>query len=123
MNNTTEHQQLVDDILFEVGSRPDVRCWPVRVGVGQNLHTGNVTRYGTKGEADIQGIVKICGIGIYLAIEVKTGTGRLSPSQKIWREMFEKFGGIYIEARDSLSAVLKLDEAIEKINEHISEYH
>jgi len=118
MNNTKEHQQLVDDILFAVGSLPDVRLWPRRVGLAVPIDRDHPIFFGMKGETDLQGIVRVCInkkrlVGIHLAIEVKTGSGRLSPDQVLWRDMIIRFGGRYIEARsidDALQGVNKMFE-------------
>jgi len=104
--STEEHQQLVDDLLFALGSRPDVRIWirPVGFDYGKNI------RYGVPGETDLDGIVG--PYGRRLAIEVKTGAAELSPKQKLWKAMILKFGGIYIEAR----SVEQVMEDFEKQN-------
>lgn len=99
MDNTKEHQQLVDDILFAIGSMKEVRVWPRQVGFDYLRKI----KFGVEGEADIQGI--IAPNGRMLSIECKTGTGRLSAAQKRWRAMVEKYGGLYIEAR-SLNQVI-----------------
>jgi hypothetical protein len=68
--------------------------------------TGGWIKFGLKGSADILGIRSPDGKAI--AIEVKTGKGRLSPQQKIFKSIFEKYGGIYCEARsvdDALNAI------------------
>lgn len=107
MNNTHAHQELVDQILIAVGSHPRVRLWPRRVGVAIPLGKQHPVRFGIPGETDLQGI--IAPWGRLLAIEVKTGSGRLSKDQARFRNMIEKFGGLYVEARsveDALQAVL-----------------
>jgi len=92
--STLHHQKLVDEILLAVGSMPTVRLWTRPVGFDQSRNI----KYGIKGEADLQGI--IAPRGRALAIECKTGNAVLSKEQKLWRAMFEKFGGLYILARD-----------------------
>jgi len=99
MNNTKEHQKLVNDILLSVGSNPNIRVW-IRV-VGFDF--GRKIKYGIKGECDIDGI--IAPSGRKLCIEVKTGDGKLSVDQKRYKAMVKKFGALYIEAR-SLEQVL-----------------
>lgn len=98
MDNTKEHQELVDNILFAIGSLPNFRVWPRQVGTGRALNNyKHVISYGIPGEADIQGIIK--PHGKFLAIEVKTGKGKLSVKQKKWKDMILKYGGVHIEAR------------------------
>lgn len=112
MDRTEEHQQLCDDILFHIGSRPECRLWPRVVGVGRALNNyDHVISYGIPGEADLQGIM--APSGRMIAIEVKTGQGVLSDKQKTWRAMAEKFGALYIEARSLEQAIEEVDKAIQ----------
>lgn len=90
--------------MMELGSHPKIRIWPRRVGVGKMIGTDRITRFGVKGEADLQGIV--APHGRMFGIEVKTGTGRTTPNQKLWRDMILKFGGAYCEARSLKDALL-----------------
>lgn len=52
-------------------------------------------RYGHPGSSDILGVYR----GRFLAIEVKSPTGKQSPDQKIFQRMVEKNGGIYLLVR------------------------
>lgn len=54
--------------------------------------------YGLKGSSDLIGILPN---GKFLAIEVKTLTGRLSPEQKRFAAMVRRQGGVYVEARSA----------------------
>lgn len=87
------HEELIDQILLAVGSSPRIRLWKRPVGFDESRRI----KYGIKGEADLQGI--IAPHGRALAIECKTGSAVLNSDQKKWRAMFERFGGMYIEAR------------------------
>lgn len=113
MDNTRNHQRLVDDILYAVGSLPNVRLWPRHVGgfaaIGDRLNPKFV-RYGIPGESDLQGIIKPSGR--YLCIEVKTGSGKLSKAQRAWRDMIIEFGGLHIVARNLDDAVSAIQDAI-----------
>ncbi len=110
------------DILIEFGSRKPMRVF--RNNVGQAYPVGIVqgliqrvyaalhnvlkikealldfkrcrpVRYSVTGSADILGI--LMG-GRALAIEVKMPGEKLRPEQILWRDMFIKFGGLYILA-------------------------
>lgn len=107
LNNSYEHQKLVNEILIAAGALPYVRLWPRVVGVGRAIHGNSVISFGIPGECDIDGIHMNGGRRI--GIEIKTGTGALSDKQKRWRAMLEKFGAIYIEARsvDQVLTALK----------------
>lgn len=68
-------------------------------------YSGNrYIRFGMRGSADIIGLVK----GRFIAIEVKSPSGRQSINQSEFQRNIEKFGGIYILARtidDVLDAI------------------
>lgn len=76
-------------------------------------------RFGVKGQADISGILhrtcRNCGElahGVRVEIEVKGPEGRMEKSQKRFRAMIEKHGGIYVVARsiDDVRRALEGDE-------------
>ena len=108
MIQNEEHQKLVDEILFAVGSQKNIRLWIRSVGVARALKSDNIISFGVKGEADLQGI--IAPEGKFLGIEVKTGNARQNPSQKNWQRMIEKFGGVYILARSVEQVLSELEE-------------
>lgn len=112
----------MDDLLFHLGQIPGVRAFPRRVGLAvpvvfQNGKPVPISErpimFGIKGEADIQGWICIESIhvngqlmklskpvALCFAVEVKTGTGKLSKDQMNWRDMFIRLGGTYVEGRD-----------------------
>ena len=114
MNNTKQHQKLVDDLLFAFGSRDDIRIWRRDVG-GVESANGRYVRYGISGESDLDGIIAPWGIS--LSVEVKTGSGKLRENQLAWKNMKEGFGAIHIEARDVDQALSELEFKIKKWRE------
>lgn len=57
----------------------------------------------------------ICSVkGHFLAIEVKSKTGKQSAYQKTFQEYVEKSGGHYIIARDLVTVMNKVDELLGK---------
>lgn len=66
-------------------------------------------KYGIPGETDLQGI--IAPMGRFLAIEVKTGTGKLSDEQESYKAMIQKFGGLHIVARN-------VQQVLDELNSH-----
>ena len=56
-----------------------------------------MVRFGIPGQADISGIISPSGRRI--EIECKTGSGVLSKPQRNWRDMIERHGGLFVEAR------------------------
>lgn len=112
MNNTRDHQKLCDDLLFEVGSRPDARLFPRRVGLAIPIGTTRPVYYGVKGEADLQGFVMIAGYPVTLMVEVKTGLAKLTKEQMAFRDMCLRFKVIYIIARSKDQALQDLEDAI-----------
>lgn len=98
-DRTKAHNDLVNLIITFLSSI-GIRAW--RCDTGRNVvHTGagwaRGKSYGTKGAADITGIVPPCGRR--LEIEVKTGGAVLSPVQVIFLKVIHQEGGIAIWAR------------------------
>lgn len=88
--------KIKNDILLRFGARADLRMWNNPTGA---VKVGDrYIKYGLVGSADILGILKG---GRFLAIEVKTATGRQSEPQKAFQRMIERFGGVYILARSA----------------------
>ena len=81
---------LTQIILSEYGGMPAIRA----VGVFADRR-GQFRKLGVTGEADVQSLMPD---GRYCGVEVKTGTGRLSKSQRLWRDAFLKRNGVYILA-------------------------
>ena len=112
-NRHREHEALVGAVLLELGADPRWRLWRREVGVGRPLNSPKAfVRYGVPGEADIGGILK--PFGRTIALECKTGTGKLSVKQKRFSAMFVDMGGLYIEVRDVQTAGLLLERASER---------
>lgn len=61
------------------------------------------------GGADLVGLVK--GSGRFFAIEVKAEHGELSPEQKAWLDVVERFGGVAGVARSVDEAMSILERA------------
>ena len=91
-----EHAELVNRILIEYGSRPDLRLWKQASGVALTMDGKRKFRFGVKGWADIGGIRSD---GVVVQIECKTGAAVQSKSQTNWQAMIERMGGVYIVAR------------------------
>lgn len=88
-------REIQQNILISFGSLPDLRIWRNNTG-SIKTPDGRFVTFGLKGSADILGIMRG---GRFLAIEVKTATGRQSEHQKNFQNMIEAFGGVYILAR------------------------
>lgn len=118
-------------IFREIGSRRDTRIFRNNNGVGwvgrlvrrnpdgsvlianaRPLHAGLFT-----GSADLMGwrtgVINESDIGHpfarFLSIEVKTGTGKISPEQRAWRDAVNRAGGLGIIARCVEDAMGELD--------------
>jgi hypothetical protein len=113
-------QEIMNQIMLEVGRRPDVRLWRQNSGMAKGLNNDTVIRMGVPGCGDLTGVVTVSGLGIRLEIEVKTAKGRQSEQQIKFGKMVADRGGIYILARSVDDAVLQLEEAIDQIGHRIS---
>ena len=105
-NHSVAHSALVNEILIAVTALPGATMW--RHPTGQAVtRTGAVIRFGFPGSGDIVGVYR----GRAVAIDAKTGTGRLSDDQKTFRANWERSGGLYIVARcvdDALSGLASI---------------
>jgi len=108
MSQYTAHQKLVQDILITLSQLSHVRIWANSTGIGRALTDDErVIKFGLKGSADIIGIIgdEKNPLGRFLAIEVKTGTGKQRPEQKAFQKMILSRGGLYILARSVKDAL------------------
>lgn len=83
--------------LLRFGADPRLRLWRQNTGVGLTMDAERVIRFGLNGSGDLSGI--LMG-GTRIEIEDKTKTGRQSKDQKSFQAMIERFGGLYVLARD-----------------------
>lgn len=100
--------QILAEVLLAIGSRPDCRVWRANCGAAR-ARDGRLVRFGVPGQADILGLT---GTGRFLAIEVKTATGKLRPDQERFRDIVTRFGGLYFVVRSAEDAVAQLEAAL-----------
>lgn len=96
MNNTIEHQRLVDRVLLEIGSTPLCRVWRNATGTARSFDGSRVMAFGLPGSPDIVGILSN---GKWLGIEIKTGSGKQNEKQNNFEAMIKKFNGHYFVVR------------------------
>ena len=106
-NHSTAHTSLVRSIRLAAGALPDVVLWPVLPG-GVADASGRPIRCGPVGMSDLIGIVQG---GRWIAIEVKTGRGTLTPDQERWQALIRKMGGVAVVARSVDDAMRAIEEA------------
>ena len=94
--------RIVNAILLALGNRPGLRVWRQNTGAIKDAN-GRLVRFGLIGSADILGI--LAPSGRFVAIEVKTATGRQSEQQRAFQQMIERHGGIYVLARSVDDAI------------------
>lgn len=92
--------QIQAEILVAVTALPHALFWRSNSAVGRAA-SGNVFRANVAGCADITGSYR----GRFVAIEVKTPTGRQSQQQMAFQRAVERSGGIYILARSAAEAL------------------
>jgi hypothetical protein len=94
---------LCKEILIEL-SKPEYKCraWLNVTGTAISP-SGNMMSFGLRGSSDIIGIIS----GRFIAVEVKTGTGRLTKEQDCFLKMISDYGGVAITAR-SLNDIKKI---------------
>lgn len=112
-NAETDLQQR---IRLALGIRPDLRLFRNQVGQLPDPRTGRPVQFGlARGSADLIGWQSVVitpemvgqTAAIFLSLEIKTATGRLTPAQHNWLEAVRNAGGIAGVAR-SVSDALRI---------------
>lgn len=116
-NNETNLQ---NQILLDIGTRPDVLAWRQQVGLFRAYdNPERVVRVGTPGMADIGMIVQVeitpdmvgRTIGVAVQPEVKTLKGSQRKGQEDWMTAVEKRGGLYRLVRSTSDVLQVIDDA------------
>lgn len=96
--------QLQDAIRLALGRMPDLVAW--RNNIGHAVMHGHRVTFGVGGPggADLIGMLG----GRFLAIEVKSPTGRQSAEQRLFEGLVKSKGGIYLMPHS-------VDEALELV--------
>ena len=109
MNET----ELVQRIRLAIGQDPDVVAWRNSTGVlaadfGAKGHRR--VRYGLcEGSADL--ICIVAPYGRFVALEVKSATGKIRNEQIVFGNLVERMGGIWRVVRSVEDALEAIDEA------------
>ncbi len=112
MSANTPEKQVQNDILRAFATRSDMRLWRANTGAARSGR--RVIRFGVPGQADLTGILPG---GVRLEIEVKragVSAGRMSESQRNFKDMIERFGGVYVLARS-------VDDVWQVLRRHLHE--
>lgn len=85
---------ILQQIRLAMGSRPDVRIWRNNSGAMKD-RDGRWVHFGiaNPGGSDLIGWVKVAGVAVFLAIEVKTTTGRATQQQIDFIKFVRLHGG------------------------------
>jgi len=86
--------QISDAIRLALGSDPTLVLWRNNVGIAEhwNGKSVSVVKYGlANGSADFVGV--LMPAGRFVALEVKTPTGRATAEQLQWLALVRRFGG------------------------------
>ncbi len=89
------HQSLLNRVLLALSDHG--RAWANDTPGLAYTRDGTPFKSGLKGSADILGLLR--PNGQMIAVEVKTGTGKLSKEQRAFGVMVEAMGGIFVCAR------------------------
>lgn len=89
--------QLQDAIRLALGSDPALCLWRNNIGHAVMRHGARVTfGVGGPGGADLIGMFKAGdGRALFVALEIKTPTGRQSPEQRQYEALVRRLGGEY----------------------------
>ena len=109
------HQNLIKRFkLLACKEIPSIRFFDQHVGMFYRKN-GAPIRIGTKGMADVFGLLKTDNGLMFLSFEFKTGEARLSKDQLIWKKFIEDMNGIYIVVRDAKESVDDLKTKLDKL--------
>jgi penicillin-binding protein-related factor A (putative recombinase) len=106
----TQPEKLIENAILEYLAARDIFAFKVKTsGTYDPVIKGfrKPGKYYLKGVSDILGLYQ----GRFLAIEVKTKTGRLSPVQKLFLERVKSYGGIAFVARSVEDVGVELGNA------------
>lgn len=105
--------------MIAVGARPDVLIWKQPVGLFRSLQDPTRKIFvGTPGQSDAMAVVSVTitpdmvgkKIGVAVAPEFKTATGKQRDNQRDWQEAFEKRGGVYRIVRGPADMLALVDD-------------
>lgn len=111
----TSERKIQNEIRLAVGRHPGATIWRNQVGV--TVHAGRTVTYGLcRGSSDLIGIREVLitpehvgkTIGQFVALEIKTETGRLSAEQSMYLALVNKRGGVGV-------VVMSPEDAIEAL--------
>lgn len=105
-------EKLLQARIIRVFNRGPIRLWRNNSGQVQSSD-GRWHHFGLcKGSADLIGMKQIQitpdmvgrKLAVFLSVEVKSPTGKLTDEQKAWREFVESFGGVACVVRSEKEA-------------------
>jgi hypothetical protein len=100
--------KIQNEIRLAVGRDPDLVLWRNQVGVATYI-SGETRRHGLcPGSCDLIGI--LAPHGRFIALEIKTATGKISPEQERFINLVNRKGGY-------AKVVRSVDEALTAIQE------
>lgn len=105
-DNTSAHTKLLREILLAIGSRPDCIVWEHKTGLFRLPVGEGRVPVGLPGSPDIVGFT---AGGLFVGIEVKTGSGRFSTQQHAFSTAASRLGVSVCVARSVDEAVAHVD--------------
>jgi hypothetical protein len=108
---TKAHGDLIAAIADSLGSQPDVFMLRINVFAGRRSGSETWSRSAPKGTPDLLCCVRNrrTGLGLFLAMDAKTGAASLTKEQRNFRDAIQRFGGgMFAEVRsvdDAAAAV------------------
>ena len=106
--------KIQDDIRLALGKRADFVAWRNNCGVAKHWNEKtqreDIVRYGlAQGSSDIIGIAKG---GRFVALEVKSDTGRVTKEQATFLRLVNSMGGVGDVVRSVEEAMAAVDRAV-----------
>ena len=95
-------KKIKHEILSVIGKRDDVRLFPISVGLVVSLQNAKDDKPLRPFRSAPKGFPDICGImknGKFLAVEVKSGVGKMRSEQRAFKKMVLDMDGVHVVAR------------------------
>jgi hypothetical protein len=113
-DNTTQHSEMVRRIWSLSGQVPGLVLWKNPVIYGHIRGTDKPFTSGLAvGSSDLVGIVDYGGVGRFIGLEIKTGTGKAKPGQELWFALVRSKGGFAAVVHDEDEAKAAIQRARE----------
>lgn len=123
MSKYANHQNLLKQVKLNTQKTfgNNIRLFERHVGLFYRKN-GSPIKINIAGMSDMYGIIKVHTFSVHIEVEVKSGTGRLSESQKRWGNFCELMGIKMFVARCPEKFIKELKEYVDELESEMITY-